>query len=263
MKTEQTPIPVLGIPHYNRIDLLERLLASIDYPVDTLVLVDNGNGNRRQELFDLLVKAPKCMGSLQLIQHANAGVAASWNEIIKLFPASWWLISNDDIQFAPGDLAQMSRFVGDEEQARFKKMWKAQHPGTALGMVYGNHGASWFGITAHGVDTVGLFDENIFPAYLEDCDWSHRADLLGVRRCDVPDVHAVHGDEKLTGSCTVNCDAELAEKNSRTHGGNFNYYKRKWGGLNGTETFKTPFNDPHWPVWAWKFETETRAAQQW
>ena len=119
-----------------------------------------------------------------------------------------------------------------------------------MGKIYGNHGASWFGITAYGVDTVGLFDENIYPAYLEDCDWARRADLLGVRRCDVPDVHAIHGDENLTGSCTVNENPELAARNSRTHGGNFDYYRRKWGGLNGTETFATPFNDPHWPVWA-------------
>lgn len=258
---QKQPIPVLGIPYYNRADLLRRCIASIDYPVANLVVVDNSNGRPVPEQerhpqrpasdaleVQIAYSVPECVANIEVIRHPNAGVAGAWNEVIKFFPAPWWLISNNDIQFAPGDLEKMHLAVSREQMA---------------GIVYGNHGASWFAITQHGVNTVGLFDENIYPAYLEDCDWSYRADLLGVRRCDCPGVRAVHGDGVLTGSCTVNANPELAAKNSRTHGGNFNYYRRKWGGLNGTEVFKTPFNDPPWPVWAWRFETETRAAQQW
>jgi GT2 family glycosyltransferase len=271
MNTNKIPIPVLGIPHYNRPDLLARCLASIDHPVEHLVIVLQGPKDDSVIINDvgniygwpkseMVMLKPMGKVSRDLVKkisfstHPNAGVSGAWNEIIKLFPATWWLISNNDIQFTPGDLEKMANFVARDE---------AREDARPTGMVYGNHGASWFGITRQGVDTVGLFDENIFPAYLEDCDWSRRADLLGVRRCDVPDVHAIHGDDKLTGSCTVNENPELAEKNSRTHSGNFDYYRRKWGGLNGTEIFDAPFNEPQWPLWAWKFETDTRARQQW
>jgi GT2 family glycosyltransferase len=274
---EKTPIPVLGIPHLNRADLLERGLKSIDYPVQTLVLVDNSNGMSLNRvpgtLGRMLGLVPVVVERVVTIFQPNAGVAASWNQIVKQFPAPWWLISNDDIEFAPGDLGKLAAFVAaggrrycaDPDHCTYGDCPTAfcDRGTSAPGIIYGNHGASWFALTAHGADAVGLFDENIFPAYLEDCDWSYRADLLGVRRCDVPDVHARHGDDRMTGSCTVNAHMEIALENMRTHGGNFEYYRRKWGGLNGTEVYRTPFNAPHWPVWAWKFETGTRARQQW
>ena len=235
------PIPVLGIPHYNRPDLTARCIASIDYPVGKLVLVVNSeNSISELGLIQRELAARMDAGlvkSTHIITHPNAGVAGAWNEIIKLFPAPWWLISNNDIEFAPGDLQKL----GDCVTATIGKL---DQPGK----IYGNHGASWFAITAHGVATVGLFDENIFPAYLEDCDWSYRADLLGVRRFTIEDVHARHGDDKFTGSATIMSDAGLRKKNHRTHGGNFDYYRLKWGGINEQETFKTPFNQLDWPV---------------
>ena len=36
-------IPAMIVPVLNRPDLLERLLASIDYPVADLLVIDNGN----------------------------------------------------------------------------------------------------------------------------------------------------------------------------------------------------------------------------
>ena len=253
------PIPVLGIPHYNRADLTARCINSIDYPVDKLVVVLQGPENESLDSMFLkdVVVFQDCIKELVVIRHPNAGVAGAWNEIIKLFPAPWWLISNNDIQFAPGDLPKLAEFL------EIESVNDGLHP--TAHMVYGNHGASWFAITAHGIATAGLFDENIFPAYLEDCDMSRRFDLLGLRRCDVPDVHAIHGDAErnIKGSTTVHSDPELRKKNHRTHGGNFDYYRLKWGGVNEQEKFKTPFNDPNWPLWAWRFDPAFRAEQQW
>lgn len=243
------PIPVLGIPHYNRADLLARCIASIDYPVRKLVIVQQG-----PEQSGARIPGNPLATETIFIRHPNAGVAGAWNEIIKLFPAPWWMLVNDDIAFTPGDLRKMAECV-DREIADL-----AQMPA----LVYG-HAASWFAITPFGVSRAGLFDENIYPAYLEDCDWHYRALLAGVRLIQVPDVHAIHGCEPQgqTGSCTILSDPVLREKNHRTHGGNFDYYRAKWGGINGREKFKTPFNDPLWPVWAWRFDPEFRAKQQW
>lgn len=253
------PIPVLGIPHYNRPDLTARCIASIDYPVEKLVIINN----RTVSLLDSEVDKA-VLGNQAIEEHSyhlielcmNAGVAGAWNEIIKLFPASWWLIVNNDIAFAPGDLAKMAEFV----QAQLDTPRWHDKPAD---MIYGNHGASWFAITAHGVATAGLFDENIYPAYLEDCDMSRRFDLLGLRRCDVPDVHAKHGDDEFSGSCTIMSDVDARAMNALTHGRNFDYYRAKWGGNNEQETFPTPFNDPNWPVWAWRFDPAFRAGNQW
>lgn len=253
-------IPVLGIPHYNRPDLTARCIASIDFPVAKLVLVFNQPSLPQEDFKLIATTITKCrhIEKFVFIFHPNAGVAGAWNEIVKLFPAPWWLITNNDIEFAPGDLARMATTV-TERQASNR---------ADVGMFYGNHGASWFGLTAFGVGEVGLFDENIYPAYLEDCDWAYRADLLGVPRVTVDGLRARHGEvaadgTPITGSCTIMSDPEARANNGRTHGRNFEYYRAKWGGINEQEQFKTPFNDPHWPVWAWRFDPAFRRGNQW
>jgi GT2 family glycosyltransferase len=236
-------IPVLVIPHYNRPDLLERCLRSIDFPVAHLVIVRNGS---EDDLPRGHIQVP--IEHLHILRHPNAGVAASWNEAIKLFPASFWMLVNNDIAFAPGDLERMyDAALADPDAACF----------------YANHGASFWTVTANGIARVGLFDENFYPAYLEDCDWSYRADLLEARRVNVPGCSSIHGDDTMTGSCTVNSDPKLRVSCGRTHGRNFEYYKAKWGGINEKETFKTPFNHPAAPVSHWTFDPYMRKEQQW
>jgi glycosyltransferase involved in cell wall biosynthesis len=246
-------IPVMGIPTLNRGDLLRRCLDSIDYPIENLVLVNNGHDPVCKEVIrDAEISCANgdaMWERCQVVQYpVNAGVAASWNTIITLFPAPWWMLVNDDIMFTPGDLAKMT-----------VDAWRNGHK---AGCIFGNHGASWYVRTKYGVDMCSTWDCNITPAYLEDCDMSYRNELLGVLEYDVEDVHAIHGIAG-NGSQTINLTPELAAKNSRTHAGNFEYYIRKWGGVNGEEKFKTPFNDPNWPVWAWKLDVERIAKQQW
>ncbi len=243
-------IPVLAIPQLNRKDLLLRCLKSIDHPVDRLVIVQNGNDNEMlTPLQWVSIRAERSIGSVIIIKHPNAGCAGSWNEVIKLFPAAFWIFSANDIAFAAGDLEKMANAAIDHA-----------HEFTHL---FGNHGHGFFCVTKRGVEKLGLYDENIHPAYLEDCDMMTRCRLAGEKFMDVPGIAAIHGDGRLTGSCTINSDPKFATANGRTHGGNFQYYVRKWGGVNEKETFTTPFNDPHWPLWSWKFEPETRARQQW
>ena len=55
----------------------------------------------------------------------------------------------------------------------------------------------------------------------------------------MPDTMVFH-----TGSYAIHADVEVAAQNAMTHGLNFRYYERKWGGINGQEVFKHPFNDP-------------------
>ena len=249
-----TPIPVLGIPFYNRPDLLRRCLESIDYRVERIVIVDQGPMGVPTDL--LRWAAVEFNQRLQHLYHPNAGVAGAWNEILKLFPARWWMLVNNDIQFAPGDLCKMSGRV--EYDLTF---------GREAGVYYGNHGASWFAITDACIAGAGLFDENIYPAYLEDCDYAHRMKLLGIPAENIPGLGALHGNghdaaDTSQGSRTIQSDPELRRKNGITHGRNFEYYRAKWGGSNGEERYTHPFNDPKIPAWAWSFQPGRRALQK-
>lgn len=239
-------IPILGIPILNRYDLLLRCIRSIDYPVNALMVIQNGpdDPDAMAELLSILQTVP--VNHFHHVRTPNLGCSASWNHIILSFPSDYWMIGSNDIQFSPGDLEKMhTQIISDKE----------------LACLYGNHGASWFGITQRGVHQVGSFDCNFYPGYLEDCDWSRRADLLGVKCATAHGVSAIHGDGVLKGSCTIMSDPEIRRKNHITHGRLFEYYRRKWGGNNGHEVFTTPFNDPSWPIWAWKFDPEFRKGQ--
>ena len=91
--------------------------------------------------------------------------------------------------------------------------------------------------------------------------------MLGVMRINASGLKSIHGTavdgaDQTKGSCTVNSAPELAALNGQTHAGTFDYYAAKWGGRNGQEKFRTPFNCMHWPVWAWRFDSERRRKQK-
>jgi len=236
-------IPVIGIPYLNRPDLLQRCLASIDHPVDTVILIDNSNGGWCDDTEEWIRhETTGIVRRVSISEHENTGVAASWNEVIKLFPAPWWLLVNNDIEFAPGDLA------------KFEEAMETSKAGIVAD---GINNMACFGITANCVQKVGLFDENFYPAYGEDIDYMRRSRLLLVEHRYLQGMGMRHD----RSSTVKTFPAELQERNRETFEANKAYYIRKWGGWEGDETFEHPFNDPGWPAWAWKFDSRMRKEQ--
>lgn len=93
------------------------------------------------------------------------------------------------------------------------------------------------------LETIGMFDENLFPIYYDDVDWEYRARLAGLPDVVSYDVHGVH-----LGSASIYSVPGLKEQNGTTFYQNRAYYKRKWGGDMGRETFSVPFNDNKFDV---------------
>lgn len=222
-------IPVLGIPILNRSDLLLRCLRSIDYPVDKLVIINNGKDAGVIAALEQLQAEGEFNLSVHIPEY-NLGVAASWNWIIRNDPeADYWLLVGNDIQLSPGDLAKMDRFI-------------REHPEYAT--VPANWGHSLFAVTRAGLKGVGYFDESFYPAYSEDQDWMYRLSLAGLPWADCPDVRAVHGEPPLWGSSTVWSDPVLNKQCGITQQNNLEFYKKKWGGYPGKEKFSSPYGDP-------------------
>jgi len=245
------PIPVLGIPHLVRPDLLLRCVKSIDYPVDKLVVTQNGKDEDFPQ--DLKQHTPACVKEFIHIKHPNAGVAGSWNEVIMLCPAEWWLLSNQDIQFAPGDLEKMANAAWENHER--VSILCAKDFGHAL-----------FVHTKRGVTMLGLYDHSFYPAYLEDCEMMWRLGCMGEAWIDVPGIKATHGEDVngvMHGSRTINSSDKLAAENSRTHGNGYSYYAEKTGGMPGQEKFKHPFNNQNLPFNCLAFDPVRRAMNQW
>jgi GT2 family glycosyltransferase len=159
----------LIVPVLNRYDLLERMLDSVDVPVDHLLIIDNGLGTDTLELSDKFAKVT------HLRMPANLGVAGSWNLGIKSFPyAHRWFIFSNDVVFRSGALEKLATARRDEITLTGQAPhWQA------------------FVLGDEAVNDLGLFDEcGFFPAYFEDNDYMRRAQFAGVniRKLDI-DLH--------------------------------------------------------------------------
>lgn len=171
-------IPVLGFLTYSKFDLADRLLASIDYPVEHLVIVDN-SGKRLYE-----PSKPDLVQNLWLIQVPfGLGYGGGLNLIVKTTPfAPYWVLVNDDSVFAPGALEKIADEV-DTEAINFLSIMP-KWSGFVLG-----EGA---------VLKAGLFDERFHPIYFEDNDYERRLEAAGVK------ANFIHATLQHDNSSTLN-----------------------------------------------------------
>ena len=230
----------IGIPVLNRVDLLKKCLASIDYPAQIIVINNNTvDKAANDELYAL-------RDNKDIYVHSgryNLGVAASWNKIIQM--AMGWgydkvYVGANDCVLLPGTLKAFETLdMGDKDDV----MWHICY-------------FSFWCMHMRSIPRVGWFDENFYPAYREDQDYVYRCRLAGVNRyyvpkcsrkgfpnVDLPEAGGVH-----SGSQTISSDPRYKKKNKETHHKwNTSHYKLKWGGLPGKERYKTPYNGKYGP----------------
>ncbi len=85
-------VPVVIVPVLNRYDLLERCLQSIDYPVETLIIIDNGGQSTLHE-YPWVIDRRYVKNYHVWSMPTNLGVAPSWNIGIKAV----WLIAHANV----------------------------------------------------------------------------------------------------------------------------------------------------------------------
>jgi GT2 family glycosyltransferase len=190
----------LIVPVLNRYDLLQRMLNSVDVPVDHLLIIDNGASHQTALTLDLGDNFKKVT---HLPMPANLGVSGSWNLGIKSFPyAQRWFIVSNDVVFEPGALEKLSQARRDEiTLTGDAPHWQA------------------FALGDEAVADIGLFDESLFPAYFEDNDYSRRAEFVGVN-IRLLDIKIRHDN-----SSTIK--AGYMEKNAVTYSRNEKHYQSK------------------------------------
>jgi hypothetical protein len=142
-----------------RYDLLQEMLVSLQSSSvmpDAVYIINNGMDKDKAQ--DLMGIVPH---TVIINPNRPLGVAESWNWFIQNVPEER-VITNDDIQFAPGSLAAM---IAQPES-----------------FVSCTFGFSCFLIRDACVDKVGLFDEEISPGYgyFEDMDYLRRMRQAGV-----------------------------------------------------------------------------------
>lgn len=154
-------IPVLGFATLSRFDFAQRLLDSIDYPVEKLVIVDNSGKKSWIPETNEFVKE-----SWVIRLPHGLGANGAWNLIIKSTPfAPYWVIPNDDCYFEPGALEMIANEV-DPQAFNFVDVyphWSCVVPGEGA------------------ILKAGLWDEAFHPIYYDDDDYEWRMKELGVK----------------------------------------------------------------------------------
>jgi hypothetical protein len=229
-------IPCLGVLTMVRDDLLIRLIESIDYPIDKLVIFFQGSycPKKCERIHDAI--PPLLVRSVLFVESdINIGVARGWNWFLKNIPSSYWLIAGDDNFFVPSTLEQIATTMRDNSEAQqsvFMGMFMRRFTDVANDEEEViKAGFNAYVVTRRLIEKVGMFDENIYPAYFEDNDLWHRILLSGETTGFFPEsCQIVSGDAAHTGSCTLNSvPPDYREKMDQCYLRNQTYFHIKWG----------------------------------
>jgi len=234
-------IPVIGVAIVNGFHWLQRLVDSVDYPVDNFVIFNNNGRGELTDDLDKLANRPHKYINKVTVCHmpSNIGVAGAWNLIIKSYMnAPYWIISNHDVAFIPGLLEEMAQTASDPEIGMV-------HPN---GGDFGDGSYDLFLIKDWVVQSHGLFDENCYPAYCEDADYIMRVKNKPFKRVTQLSKIHLHGEglagEYYThGAQTKKTSPELNSRLDNINETNFQYLNSKWGeGWRMTNPWKHPMN---------------------
>ena len=103
-------------------------------------------------------------------------------------------------------------------------------------------------------DGVGLADENFWPIYGEDADFSRRVHVAQAEGWGGAWVnHPVDAWLAMVGHASKLTGIRLDFPRK------WAYYTTKWGGLSGAETFARPFDDVDLPLSFWPRPPDPRA----
>lgn len=223
------PIPVIGVPIVNGVQWLQRLIDSIDYPVKELFIVNNNGRDQITDELDEITKIDHPFIEKIRVCHlpSNLGVSGAWNLIIKSYLMSpYWIICNNDVAFTPGFLKTM---VEKSTNNDVEIVWPP-----SVNYNYNQHGLGSFEcflIKDSVVQKCGLFDENLYPAYCEDCDY-----LVKIKSNNIKSEYVYssfyHGETESyeTGSQTLKSEStETAQKIHDAHMKNIQYMNAVWG----------------------------------
>lgn len=192
-------IPVLGFCTLSRFDLADRLLASIDYPVEHLVIVDNSGRQTWEPIKPNSVQHLWC-----LRVPYGLGLVGAWNLIVKSTPlAPYWVLVNDDANFEPGALKTIAENADP----------------AALNFVDITPQWSCIVLGEGAVAAAGLYDERLYPLYFDDNDYERR-----IRQANVPIKHIaakVHHENSST------LKAGYQEANVKTFAANQKLFEQK------------------------------------
>jgi len=227
-------------------ELLDKCISSWPKNVDKCVL---WQGFRHPEMEPIINKHRDNL-SIYLRRKNNWYVSGGWNIILR---EAFLKNDFDGVVLVGSDTAFLSGFW-EEFIYKIEK----------YDFVESSHQFNCFYVSRKCFDIVGTFDENIVN-YCEDDDYRLRVKLSGINY-----LHS-KGNKDLflhEYSSTVRKNPIYALKSRKSFALNKQYMTEKWGGIEQSipkwnPVYKTPFNDPNWPLDKWVLNPQGRIARLW
>ncbi len=165
----------------------------------------------------------------------NRGSCESWNIGLRKMdttPSRFVIIFSPGTQFPKG-ADQFVDTVLDAEKNNPKLCYRIR-----------GDGFHTVCITKKLHEILGLFDENLYPAYRDDADWQRRVSLLGFRFSE--SLFNIEKELTLTTGARNNYIFAHYWHNLDIQ---IPYYVEKWGGDVGMEKYKLPFGNKPLSYW--------------
>lgn len=228
-------VPSIGLD----VSLLDRLADSIDCPLLHRVAWNNGPEGA---LDDFAERRPDWI--IKDSPVGNRGCGGSWNECAKWFSSEpAWILANEDCYFLPGYLERICNTA----------LANLHAPAIFLNDSDAFYCWVW---TQVGRERFGDFDENLWPAYYEDCDMRIRHRLSGVT--EYP--YALQGLPPLPHGKPRSGGTNYSAMIQGCGLLNRAYWRRKWGSDSHEGAgYSTPYKDQRLAVKDWVWYPEHRA----
>lgn len=178
-------------------------------------------------------------------------LARSWNHGIELAferGNDYSLVINLDILFHPLFLRNIIEGARKYSEAMTwsGQVWQEEAtiesaPLPSLSVEPGTY-FSCFLVDRRLFEQIGKFDENLKPAYHEDCDMNYRIALADFKQYRIQNALFYHYDRATLIGLQHDGRVDDLVEIERLMDESMEYYARKWGGLPGHEVFRVPFN---------------------
>lgn len=178
----------------------------------------------------------------------NRGLSVSWNDGIieaQQEGGDAILVLNDDIEMSWSDpwilanAAIAHREAGIIVCEGYDHHWQETR----------NLNFVVWGVNPIALEVAGYMDQNCNPYGFEDSDYARRLSLCGIpfHNAGLTSIHHLGSQSQTV--------PELRAQNQITFAATAAYYRRKWGGLPGEETYTIPFSDP---AFGWQIAASQR-----
>jgi GT2 family glycosyltransferase len=192
------------------------------------IVNNNGRDEITEELNELAKIDYPFIGKIKVCHlPSNLGVSGAWNLIIKSYLMSpYWIICNNDLAFTPGFLEEMvDKSLDDNIEIVWPPSINSDYVQNGLGSF------ECFLIKDSVVQKCGLFDENLYPAYCEDCDYLVKIKSNNIKSEYVYSLY-YHGETQSyeSGSQTLKIESsQIGQKIHDAHMLNIGYMTNTWG----------------------------------